>query len=851
MFKLLSQNWLFRFGSYKKKVQNVKRGRGNPAPTIAVARFLNMSLRFIVVTLMVVCSQSSLSASEGRLISWPPIIWETLKENLIGEDGSKIIRVYLPPSYDFTDKRYPVVYVLHGFNGTSKSLTRKMRSAMDRMILGEEIQEAIVVFVDGSNRFGGSQYLSSPTIGDYETYIRRDLVNFIDRQYRTIPHRDSRGITGFSMGAYGSMHLSLKYPEVFGVVVAQAGTYDFEDDLIQSFAEYGGVIISLMEPLKQKSGDEFWDALNALADSDALKKVSLPFRNGLAYLAGVASNPDNPPCYLDLPYRLKVGVPPWERDEEVWERIIENDIIHELDRYVSRLKQNPRRPVRLNGIKLVHGLEDEIALPRQAEALDQELTERGIDHEFVTHGGGHTFIAEESLQFMAKHLSFEPPPTSPDGAGTASISPYAIPAYSSGNEIVITYTAEGFIRRGVLAVDIPPDWTLPQDFAGLPGYTTVTSTGIIGDVTFSKQRIQIDIQTLMPDDTITLIYGNGGYDLGVAAPAREFSTFHVSVASTSSGTLKLIKQSPVVDVYLDPWDVNSDGTVGILDLIIVASEMGRTIDGVVFGYNPDVNRDGLVNVVDLITVGSHFRESIGNPAAPEQVSVPVSATIRFENPRRTGNRLLLDLIVDTAVPLVGYHLRLAPEGLLKIDLNRSEDDVFRLDEVAHSGTLVGAKLGVGHPWFGRARLATLALEANSSGDAMASLNSNIIVDAAHLVSADGQTIGIDVEPFFMDKLRPHRTGVFSNYPNPFNPETWIPFQLHRDAYVRITIYDVLGREIRGFDLGYLSAGYYKTRERAVYWDGCNNVNERVASGTYFYRLEAGDFVGTQRLVVLK
>ena len=108
-----------------------------------------------------------------------------------------------------------------------------------------------------------------------------------------------------------------------------------------------------------------------------------------------------------------------------------------------------------------------------------------------------------------------------------------------------------------------------------------------------------------------------------------------------------------------------------------------------------------------------------------------------------------------------------------------------------------------------------------------------------------------MEPFFIDKLRPHRTGVLPNYPNPFNPETWIPFQLHREAHVRITIYDVLGREVRGFDLGYLSAGYYTTRERAVYWDGRNNMNERVASGTYYYNLEAGDFVDTHRMVVVK
>ena len=800
---------------------------------------------------MIVIAQSSLLAADSQLIRWPPITWPTLTENLIGEDGKKVIRVYLPPSYDFTEKRYPVIYVLHGFNGTSNSLTRKMRSAMDRMILSEQIQEAIAVFVDGSNRFGGSQYLSSPTIGDYETYIRRDLVDFIDRQYRTIPHRDSRGITGFSMGAYGSMHLSLKYPEVFGVVVAQAGTYKFDDDLITSFTEKGGVVITLMEPLKQKSGDEFWDALNALADSDTLKRISLPFRNGLAYLAGVASNPDEPPCYLDLPYRLKAGVPPWERDEAVWEKIVENDIIHELDRYFNRLRQDPERPVRLNGVKLVHGLEDDTALPRQAEALDQKLTELGIDHEFVTHGGGHTFIAEESLQFMAKHLAFEPPPATPDGSGTATVSPYAVAAHSSGNEIIITYTAEGMIHGGTLEVNIATDWTPPQDVPGLRGYTTVTSTGAIGDPTFTNQRIRVNIQTLMPGDTITLVYGAGGDNSGATAPANPFPTFIVRVAATSDGTLRLIKQSPVVDVYLHPWDVNDDGTVGVLDLIAVASQFGRVIDGIVFGQNPDVNRDGLVNLLDLIAVGDHFGDPIESPAAPKRTSAAVLAAIRFENPRFSGNSLLLDLTVDTAVPLVGYHIRIAPEGLLKIELNRSEIDVFHLEGRAQSGTLVGAKLGAGHPWRGRTRLATLELEANSLADSVQALNCTISVDAAHLVSVDGQSLRVEVEPFFMDKLRPSRTEAFANYPNPFNPETWIPFQLNRAAHVRITIYDALGREVKEFDLGYLSAGYYKTRERAVYWDGRNDMNERVASGAYFYRLEAGDFIGIHRMVVLK
>ncbi len=811
----------------------------------------NFFFHFIIWSSMVVVSQPVVLAADSQLIRWPPIIWPTLTENLIGEDGGKVIRVYLPPSYDFTEKRYPVIYVLHGFGGDSNSLTRKVKSAMDRMILSEEIQEAIAVFVDGSNRFGGSQYLSSPTIGDYETYIRRDLVNFIDRQYRTIPHRDSRGITGFSMGAYGSMHLSLKYPEVFGVVVAQAGTYKFDDDLIQSFTEKGGVVITLMEPLKQQSGDDFWNALDELANSDTLRRVSLPFRSGLAYLAGVASNPDKPPCYLDMPYRLKTGIPPWERDEEVWERIVENDIIHELDRYLNRLEQNPQRPVRLNGIKLVHGLEDDTAFPRQAEALDQRLTELGIDHEFMKHGGGHTFIAEESLQFMAEHLAFELPPATPDGSGTALVSPYSVAASSSGNELVITYTAEGMMRGGTFTIHIPSGWTPPQDLPDLPGYITVTSTGTIGDITITNQRIQVDIQTLMPDDTITLVYGKGGGHSGATAPAERISTFIITAASTSDGTLTLIKQSPVLEVYLHPWDVNGDGIVSIFDLVLVGSEFGRVIDGVVFGHNPDVNRDSIVNTSDLVAVLSHFGETIGSPAAPNFSAAPISATIKFENPRFLGDRILLDLMIDTTVPMVGYHIRIAPEGLLKVNPNRSDSDVFRLEEVTQAGTLVGAKLGVGHPWIGRARLTTLELETSSSIDSGQPLSPTVSVDAAHLVSVDGQSIRVAVEPFFMDKLRPYQTRGLPNYPNPFNPETWIPFQLHKEAHVRITVYDILGREVRRFDLGHQPAGYYNTRERAVYWDGRNDLNERVASGAYFYHLEADGFVDMHRMVVLK
>jgi flagellar hook assembly protein FlgD len=91
----------------------------------------------------------------------------------------------------------------------------------------------------------------------------------------------------------------------------------------------------------------------------------------------------------------------------------------------------------------------------------------------------------------------------------------------------------------------------------------------------------------------------------------------------------------------------------------------------------------------------------------------------------------------------------------------------------------------------------------------------------------------------------------ANYPNPFNPETWIPYILARDSHVRITIYDTQGAIVRQLELGYRSEGYYTTRGRAAHWDGRNHVAERVASGIYFYQLETENVSLLRKMVILK
>ncbi len=100
-------------------------------------------------------------------------------------------------------------------------------------------------------------------------------------------------------------------------------------------------------------------------------------------------------------------------------------------------------------------------------------------------------------------------------------------------------------------------------------------------------------------------------------------------------------------------------------------------------------------------------------------------------------------------------------------------------------------------------------------------------------------------------LVPEETALFPNYPNPFNPETWIPYQLSEPVEVTLRIYAVNGELVRTLALGHKPEGIYQSRSRAVYWDGKNDVGEPVASGIYFYTLIAGDFSATRKMLIVK
>ncbi|MCH8291647.1 hypothetical protein IH992_11180 [Candidatus Poribacteria bacterium] len=204
----------------------------------------------------------------------------------------------------------------------------------------------------------------------------------------------------------------------------------------------------------------------------------------------------------------------------------------------------------------------------------------------------------------------------------------------------------------------------------------------------------------------------------------------------------------------------------------------------------DVNSDGVVNVFDLVLVGSQFGQS--------------------------GTGLSGDVNGDSVVNVF---------DLVIVSSHFGETTVATAPSLASNKQAVKNE---------KIRRALAELEG--------------LADRPH-----GATIAIEALRAWLTNANPivTETKLLRNYPNPFNPETWMPYQLASDAEVEIAIYDIKGALVRQLVLGHRATGYYVNRERAAYWDGRSNTGELVSSGLYFYQLTAGDFTAVKRMAILK
>ena len=304
---------------------------------------------------------------------------QALAGNLLGDPIERGFYVVLPSDYATSDKHYPVVYGLHGYMGSEYVNPMEFQSAQESALRYGRVKEMIFVFPNASNLLGGSMYLSSPTIGDYETYLTKELVEYIDANYRTIPDRKSRGIMGCSMGADGAMHLALKYPDVYSVAAPYSGTYLWTQD-----------------PWLMLGAEGFQ---HEPTDFSEITDLSIEAQGELAMAAAIMPNPDKPPFYFDMPYVIENG-----------ETILAPGFTEKLE--ASSPVQDARRyldqPERLRSLLIYHGLHDYLAPVELGRGFSALLTELGIEHEYMEVDAMHCNMDKEPiLKLMSDHLVFE------------------------------------------------------------------------------------------------------------------------------------------------------------------------------------------------------------------------------------------------------------------------------------------------------------------------------------------------------------------------------------------------------------------------------------------------------------
>jgi enterochelin esterase-like enzyme len=311
-----------------------------------------------------------------------------LEGNLEGDSAEPEVTIYLPPSYA-TDRtrRYPVVYLLHGYGGTDATWTgrlAKLPESADKLVAAGTLHEMIVVMPNAFSLHKGSMYSNSVTSGDWESYIAHDLVAYLDGHYRTIPDRLSRGLAGHSMGGYGAVRIGMKRPDVFSSLYILSGCC------------LGAALNPRPEAMAAAAAIQ--------TREDAAKAAQSPGFGSSVTLAEAAAwspNPANPPLYLDLPVKDGKVRP------EIVAKWAANAPLAMVDQYIPSLKM-------YRAIAIDVGTKDNLLASNKQ--LEQTMTRFGIAHSYEEYDGDHTNRVGERIElhvlpFFSNNLSFSPAKT--------------------------------------------------------------------------------------------------------------------------------------------------------------------------------------------------------------------------------------------------------------------------------------------------------------------------------------------------------------------------------------------------------------------------------------------------------
>ncbi len=319
-----------------------------------------------------------------------------LRGNALGDPHVRPLWVYTPPAYDAEpERRFPSLYLIQGHTGQldmwrNRSAFRpNVPELVDRLFSEEECPPALVVFVDAWTSYGGSQFLDSPAVGDYHSYLCDEVVPFVDARYRTLAAPAHRGISGKSSGGYGAMVTPMLRPDLFGGLATHAGDALFEACYLPNFRDAARAL----RDAYAGSFDGFWDDFRSRPAFT--KNTDFPLLNMWAMAACYSANADGS---VDLPFEPATGklVP------DVWDRWLAWDPVRMAESRADALRG-------LRAIYIDSGKRDQFFLDLGAEAFRRALEAIGVtDVFFELFDGTHSAIEYRyplALRYLAERLS--------------------------------------------------------------------------------------------------------------------------------------------------------------------------------------------------------------------------------------------------------------------------------------------------------------------------------------------------------------------------------------------------------------------------------------------------------------
>ena len=343
-----------------------------------------------------------------------------LKDNPLGDPHIRKLAVWLPPQYDdFAGRRFPVLYDLVGFTGSGlahvawKPFGDNVPERAARLIRERKMGPAILVFPDCFTALGGNQYVNSSAIGDYADYLTREIVPFVDREFRTLAGREHRGCFGKSSGGYGAILHGMKYATTWGAVASHSGDAGFD---FVYWHDWPNTLNELAKHRVPKRRPGRYDALRESrrkglargADDGRIRhflatvwkkeKLSQAEGHAIMNLCMAATYDPDPkaPLGFRVPFNLETG----ESIVQRWRAWQRHDPINLVSRYRDNLKT-------LRGIYIDCGWRDQFHIHYGARILSARLSAARIKHTYEEFDDNHSDIdyrMDVSLPFLYKAL---------------------------------------------------------------------------------------------------------------------------------------------------------------------------------------------------------------------------------------------------------------------------------------------------------------------------------------------------------------------------------------------------------------------------------------------------------------